>query len=213
MGIGVLWTICLCAASNACRTLWISAPGWSSMATGSILTTRTAYGHALDDLNLGGTHSKQWHGVHWGPQRVRGLQFCLLALSVGTRLSEELWNSVNYVTSVYLLHWRCVPPETSSDCLLLCLQQVQHSAQHQVLSLGFSPVGNMHLHQWVACSDSYFLFQAAVAFHHSWVMDFSLMCNSQGDSIEDGSHCFQVQSSGNSAKYVCHCIIMPLLVF
>ena len=54
--VRALWTKCLHAASNAYRTLWISAPCWSFLATRSILTTRTVYIHALVDLHPSGTH-------------------------------------------------------------------------------------------------------------------------------------------------------------
>ena len=112
MGVGALWPSCLHAASDMCRTLWISAPGQSFLATRSVPTTRTAYDHVLDDLHLGGTHLECQHGVPWGPPRT-DLQFW--ALSVGMRLPDESQNSVNSVGSVYLLHLRCVPPEAYSD--------------------------------------------------------------------------------------------------
>ena len=39
LGVGVLWKSCPHAASNACRILWTSAPGWSFLATRSFPTT------------------------------------------------------------------------------------------------------------------------------------------------------------------------------
>ena len=109
-GVGALWTNCPHAANNVCRVLWTSAPGWLFLATRSIPATKTGYSHALD-----GTHSKWQHSVPWGPWRVGDLQFYLWALSIGTRVPDELWSFVNSVGSVCLLHWRCVLSEVSLD--------------------------------------------------------------------------------------------------
>ena len=82
---------------------------------GSIIATRTVCSHTLDGLHLSGTHSVQWHGAPLELQRAGGLQFHLWALCIGTRLPGKLWNSVNSVSPVYFLCWRCVPPKVSSD--------------------------------------------------------------------------------------------------
>ena len=132
---------------------------------------------------------------------------------VGESLSTQLQfcSRENQLATINTADWEtCISPQI---CLLLCLQPVQHCAQCQVLSLGFVPVSNMHLHQWAACISSYFFFQALVTFHHTQIMYFGPVCHSQGNSIKDGFHCFQVQSSGNLAKYIHNHIIMPLLVF
>ena len=57
LGVGVLWTNCLHAASNDMQTLGISAPGQSFLATRSILANKDSAVAALDGLHLGGTHS------------------------------------------------------------------------------------------------------------------------------------------------------------
>ena len=41
---------------------WLVIPGHQKHST-----TKTWYGHALDDLHLCGTHSEWQHGVPWGP--------------------------------------------------------------------------------------------------------------------------------------------------
>ena len=63
--VQVLWTNCLHATSNVCRTLGTSAPDRSFLSTRRILWTRTVCGHAFDGLCLSGTQSVWWHGAPW----------------------------------------------------------------------------------------------------------------------------------------------------
>ena len=194
--------------------LWTSAPGWSFLATRSIPATKTGYGHVLDDLHLGSIHSEWRHSVPWGPWTAGDLQFHLWALSIGTRLPDESWNSVDSVRSVYLLHWGMFCQKCSQICLLLCLQPSPslHSTFGSSLSgLWLSQVtciSSMGQPAVTCTSCSKHCSPSTTARSWTWPMHCS-----QGESNEDGFHCFWVQSSGNLAKYIHHHIITPLLVF
>ena len=83
--------------------------------------------------------------------------------------------------------------------VFFCTFSQFNTAQHQVLFLGFSLISNMNLYKCMACSDTYLLFQAVVTLNYGGVMNFGLICWSQGDSIEDSFHCVQVYVSSSSA--------------
>ena len=200
------------AASNVCRTLWISAPDWSFLATRSVPATRTVYGHTLGDLHLSGTQLEWQHSAPWGPQRA-DLQFCPWALTTGTRPPDELHNYANSCSI-------SLPPSLEA-CFTRCVLRFVCFCTFSQSSTALNIVSSLWaLAQVVTCISTNG--QSAVThtacskcwspstMARSWTL--APVWHFQADSIKDGSHCFWVQLSGNLAKDIYHHIIMPLLV-
>ena len=80
LGVRALLTNCLHVTNKVCRTWGISAPDHLFLATRSVLSIRTTWGHAPDGPHLGGTYLGLLHGVPWESWRARHLQFSPLGI-------------------------------------------------------------------------------------------------------------------------------------